>query len=124
YKQNESDKHYLTASRWVTVGWGVFCIVTAVFAGRIGNLIEAVNVLGSYFYGTILGIFMVAFYMKKIGGNAVFAAACITEVIVIAAGWFRVVEFLWLNIIGCFLVMVIAWAIQQSSRKDAGEIAN
>jgi SSS family solute:Na+ symporter len=118
FKPNESDHHYLSASRWITVCWGLFCIITAVFAGRIGNLIEAVNVLGSYFYGTILGIFMVAFYLKKVGSNAVFTAACITEVIILVAGWFRVVEFLWLNVFGCLLVMLIAWVIQLLSNPE------
>ncbi|HYG52621.1 MAG TPA: sodium:solute symporter [Flavobacteriales bacterium] len=112
-RKNETEKHYLSASRWITVGWGVFCIITAVFAGRIGNLIEAVNVLGSYFYGTILGIFLVAFYLKKVGGNAVFAAACIAEVFIVYAGYNELVAFLWLNIIGCFMVMLLAYIFEQ-----------
>jgi solute:Na+ symporter, SSS family len=117
-KKDGTDAQYLSASRWATIGWGIFCIVAALFASRIGNLIEAVNVLGSYFYGTILGIFLVAFYMKKVGGNAVFAAACITECIVIVAGYFRVVEFLWLNVIGCLLVMILAGILNKIMPKE------
>jgi Na+/proline symporter len=117
-KKNDTDAHYLSASRWITIGWGFFCIVTALFAGRIGNLIEAVNVLGSYFYGTILGIFFVAFWMKKVKGNAVFIAAIITEVFVFVVGMNKWVEFLWLTIIGCFAVMILAWIIQQFDAQE------
>jgi Na+/proline symporter len=111
-KQNKSEKFYLNASRLATVGWGVFCIVTAFYASKLGNLIEAVNILGSLFYGTILGIFLVAFYMKKIGGQAVFYAALIAEVFVVYAWYIDLTAFLWLNLIGCVLVMVIAYLIQ------------
>lgn len=111
-KQNKSEKFYLNASRLATVGWGVFCIVTAFYASKLGNLIEAVNILGSLFYGTILGIFLVAFYMKKIGGQAVFYAALVAEVFVVYAWYIDLTAFLWLNLIGCVLVMVIAYLIQ------------
>ncbi len=76
-----SDEKYLSVSRWSTVIWGIFCILMALYASKMGNLIEAVNILGSLFYGTILGIFVVAFYLRKIGGSATFLAAIITEVI-------------------------------------------
>jgi len=77
-----TDKKYLIVSRVFTLLWGLVCIGMALFASKLGNLIEAVNILGSLFYGTILGIFMVAFYLKRVNGNAVFIAAIITEVIV------------------------------------------
>lgn len=112
FKPTASDAHYLSASRWITIGWGIFCIITAVFAGRIGNLIEAVNVLGSYFYGTILGIFLTAFYLKKVRGTAVFIAALMTETFTIAAGYNEWISFLWLNIAGCFGVMALAWLFE------------
>lgn len=114
-KKNETDAQYLSASRWATVGWGIFCIIAALFASRIGNLIEAVNILGSLFYGTILGIFLVAFYMKKVGGNAVFIAAIIGESFIILAWYFDLTAFLWLNVIGCLLVMGLAWIIENIS---------
>lgn len=104
HKERE-DKNYLRASRWATVGWGLFCIVAALYASRLGNLIEAVNILGSLFYGTILGIFVVAFYMKRIGGSAVFWAAVVAEVFVVVFWWLDLTAFLWLNLIGCLLVM-------------------
>lgn len=109
---HKDDVHYYRASKWITLFWGVFCIATAMFASQLGSLIEAVNVLGSLFYGTMLGIFVVAFYMKKIGAKAVFYAAVLAECGVIAVYISDIVSFLWLNVIGCLLVMFIAWLIQ------------
>ena len=77
------------------------------FATQMGSLIEAVNVLGSLFYGTILGIFLVAFYVKRAGGNIVFIAAIITEVIIVIIYNLNIVSFLWLNLIGAALVVII-----------------
>jgi hypothetical protein len=85
----------------------------AQFASRLGSLIEAVNVLGSLFYGVILGIFLVAFYCKKIKGAATFWAAIVSEVLVIIVYMSEIVSFLWLNAIGCFLVIGIAFVMQQ-----------
>ena len=110
---NASDKKYLSVSRWTTIIWGVFCILMALYASKMGNLIEAVNILGSLFYGTILGIFIVAFYFKKIGGSATFTAAIITEIIVFSCWMMDVMAFLWLNVVGCLLVMLIAVILQK-----------
>ncbi len=112
FKQNQSEKFYLNASRIATVGWGVFCIITAFYASKLGNLIEAVNILGSLFYGTILGIFLVAFYMKSINGKAVFYAALLAEAFIIYAWYIDLTAFLWLNVIGCISVMGFAYIIQ------------
>lgn len=112
FKKEGSEKKYLSASRWATVAWGVFCIVVAFYASRLGNLIEAVNILGSLFYGTILGIFLVAFYMKRVGGAAVFYAALIAEAFIVYAWIVDLTAFLWLNVIGCLLVMFFAFVIQ------------
>ena len=112
YKKQESEKAYLSASRWTTVAWGLFCIGVAFYASRVGNLIEAVNILGSLFYGTILGIFLVAFYMKRINGTAVFYAALIAEAFIVYAWFTDLTAFLWLNVIGCLLVMFFAYVIQ------------
>lgn len=110
--KDKTETHYYKASRWFTFGWGIFAIATAMFASKLGSLIEAVNVLGSLFYGTILGIFLVAFYMKRIGGKAVFYGAIVTEILVIAIYVADVISFLWLNVIGCLLVLMIAGIIQ------------
>ena len=110
---NASDEKYLSVSRWTTIIWGVFCILMALYASKMGNLIEAVNILGSLFYGTILGIFIVAFYFKKIGGSATFTAAIITEIIVFSCWMLDLMAFLWLNVVGCLLVMLIAVMLQK-----------
>jgi len=110
--QNSSDKQDLFWSRIFTLFWGVFSIAVALYASRLGNLLEAVNILGSLFYGTILGIFIVAFYMKRIGGKAVFYAAIITEVIIFTIWKMDVIAFLWLNVIGCISVMFIAYLLE------------
>jgi Na+/proline symporter len=108
---NASDHQYLTASRLATVFWGLVCIAMALFAGKMGNLLEAVNKLGSYIYGSILGVFVVAFYLKRIRGTAVFIAAITTEITVIVIGQFNIVAYLWLNAIGCVLLIIIAWVL-------------
>ncbi|MGJ1433843.1 sodium:solute symporter [Sphingobacterium spiritivorum] len=107
-----SDQGYLNASRVITFAWGIFTILIALYASQLGNLLEAVNILGSLFYGTILGIFIVAFYVKKIGGRAVFWAAVISEIIIVAIWKMDVVAFLWLNLIGCALVVIIGLILQ------------
>lgn len=116
HKDTDRDE-YLRVSRWSTFGWGLFCIGAALFAGKIGNLIEAVNILGSLFYGTILGIFIVAFYLKQVKGTAVFIGALIAEVFVIGAWWMDLMAFLWLNFIGCLLVMFFAWGVQLLNKR-------
>lgn len=103
-----SDRNYLNASRLATVVWGLASIGMALYASKLGNLLEAVNQLGSYIYGTILGVFVVAFYFKRINGPAVFWAAIITEAIICLMGYYQVVAYLWLNAIGCIVVVIIA----------------
>lgn len=110
--KNATDSEYVKASRWSTVIWGIVCIVMALFASKIGNLLEAVNILGSFIYGTILGVFIVAFYVKSVKGKAVFYAALLAEVIVCILGFNEVVAYLWLNVIGCLLVVVFALLVQ------------
>lgn len=105
---------YLKASRLCTLGWGFFTVMIALYANKLGNLLEAVNILGSLFYGTILGIFLVAFYFKKIGGKAVFWSAILTEIIIIGIWKADIVAFLWLNLIGCVLVIFFGLLLQKS----------
>ena len=126
YKRNNktemSDQHYFNASRLMTVGWGLVALAFAAFASLFDNLIEAVNIVGSLFYGTILGIFMVAFFLKKVGGRAVFISAIITEIFVITVfvldklGHVNV-AYLWLNLIGCVLVLLLSWIFQSLLKK-------
>ncbi len=111
--KNCSEAKDYSISRWYTFGWGVFSIIVAMFAHNIGNsLIEAVNILGSLFYGVILGIFMVAFWIKPIRGNAVFIAAVITECLVILIFYLDIISFLWLNVIGALLLILISMLLQ------------
>lgn len=111
--KDASDEKYLSVSRWTTVVWGIFCLLMALYASEMGNLLEAVNILGSLFYGTILGIFVVAFYLKQIGGSATFYAAIITEVIVFGCWLLNLMAFLWLNVVGCALLVLIALILQK-----------
>lgn len=105
-------------SRISTLIWGIFCIVTALYASKLGNLIEAVNILGSLFYGTILGVFLVAFYMKNVNGTSVFISAIIAEAVVVACWQADVVAFLWLNVLGCIILMFIAWLLSKMQREE------
>ena len=107
--KNADDKHYLNFSKLATIGWGIYAIAFALLASELGSLIEAVNILGSLFYGTILGIFLVAFYTKKISGNSVFISAIIAEAVVICSFFFTSIPFLWYNVIGCVIVVVLSF---------------
>jgi SSS family transporter len=106
-----TDRADLTASRIVTLFWAGFAVAFAEYASRLGSLIEAVNIVGSLFYGTILGIFLAAFYLKRVGGTAVFVAALLAEAVVIACFKLTPIGFLWYNLIGCALVMAFALAL-------------
>jgi SSS family solute:Na+ symporter len=107
-RRNASDEHYLIVSRLATVFWGLYAICFAQFANHLGSLIEAVNKMGSLFYGTILGIFFVAFFFKKIGGNATFFAAITSELTVLACFFFTKIPYLWFPVIGCLILISLA----------------
>lgn len=107
-KSDGSDKHYVIISKLATVFWGFYAIGFAIFANQLGSLIEAVNILGSLFYGTILGIFLLAFYFKKISGTATFIAALMAEVLVILIYLFTSIPYLWYNVIGCLVLILLA----------------
>ncbi len=107
-------------SKMYTLFWGLFCVLISMFAYNLGNsLIEAVNILGSWFYGTILGIFLVAFYFKRIGGTAVFRAAIVSECIVIGIYLLDLISFLWLNVIGAIAVIIFGFVFELI-RKGSG----
>lgn len=118
FAKDKSDRHYLNASKAFTAVWGGIALVFAATANLFENLIQAVNIIGSLFYGAILGIFVVAFFMKKVGGRAVFIGALIAEAIVLIIFTLNSMEiiniaYLWLNLIGCTLVMGFAWILEQ-----------
>jgi SSS family transporter len=118
-KKDAADSHYLKVSKLSTILWGIYAIVFALFASQLGSLVEAVNILGSLVYGTILGIFLVAFYLKKIGGNASFYAALIAELVVLYCYLFTSIPFLWYNVIGCLLVIILSFILNPFLQKDA-----
>jgi Na+(H+)/acetate symporter ActP len=109
---NKDDMHYVKATKWFTLGWGILAICIACFASLFDNLIQLVNIIGSVFYGNVLGIFLLAFFFKHVKANAVFIAAIITQAIVIYGWYFDWMPYLWLNLFGCTLVIIIALCIQ------------
>lgn len=115
YKRNvsiKSDKHYVNASKWFTLLWGVIAISVACVANLFDNLIQLVNIIGSIFYGNVLGIFLLAFFIKYVKGKAVFIAAIITQIIIIYFWYIDLMPYLWLNLAGCAIVMGIAIVLQ------------
>nr|WP_246357623.1 sodium:solute symporter [Pyxidicoccus fallax] len=112
FRRDASDRHVLVASKLFTVFWGLVAVGFATFASLLDNLIQAVNILGSIFYGTVLGIFLVAFFLKHVRGHAVFGAAVLSQGTVIALFMLSDIGYLWFNVIGCALVVVLALALQ------------
>ena len=117
-KENKTDEHYVKASKWFTLLWGIIAITVACFANLSDNLIQLVNIIGSIFYGNILGIFLLAFFIKYVKGNAVFIAAIITQIVIIAVYFLNWLPYLWLNLLGCALVMGIAIILQSISKLE------
>lgn len=114
----KNPKKELLYSKLLTIFWGLFCILIASFAQKLGNsMIELVNILGSWFYGVILGIFLVAFYVKQIKANSIFYGAIIAQIFVILIWKYELVAYLWLNPIGVLLVYSFSWIIQKYSQK-------
>ena len=123
YKRNDKkardDMYYVNVTKWFTLAWGILAILVASVANLFDNLIQLVNIIGSIFYGNILGIFLIAFFIKYIRGNAVFIAALITQVLIIWIYAIDVLPYLWLNLLGCVLVISLAILIQMLSRQKA-----
>jgi SSS family solute:Na+ symporter len=111
-KEEKSEEHYVKASKWFTLAWGILAISVACVANLFDNLIQLVNIIGSIFYGNVLGIFLLAFFIKFVKGNAVFIAAVITQILIILVWYLDWLPYLWLNLLGCALVMGIAIILQ------------
>ncbi|MEY2499291.1 MAG: solute:Na+ symporter, family [Verrucomicrobiota bacterium] len=107
-----SDHHYVVATRWLTAAWGLVAIAVASFASLVENLIEAGNILGSVFYGSILGLFLVAFFMRNVRGSAVFFAGVTAQTLVLVLFFTSSIGYLWFNVIGCAAVLFVAWVLQ------------
>lgn len=114
FKKGEfTDRMNVISSKWITAIWGVVAILFALSAQLVENLIEFVNIIGSLFYGTVLGIFLVAFFLKKIKGNAVFVAAVIAQISVLLLHLMTIYQiislsYLWYNLIGCGIVVILS----------------
>jgi SSS family transporter len=112
HKREEDEMHYVKASKWFTLGWGIMAIIIACLASLAENLIQLVNIIGSIFYGNVLGIFLLAFFVKFVKGHAVFLAAIVTQILIIVIWYLDWLPYLWLNLVGCVLVMTIALLFQ------------
>ena len=110
--QERDEAFYISKSKWFTAMWGVLAILVACVANLFENLIQLVNIIGSIFYGNVLGIFLLAFFIKYVRSRAVFLAAIVTQVVIIGLWFWDVIPYLWLNLIGCVLVILIAMLIQ------------
>jgi len=126
-RRGKSDRHYLLATKWMTVLWGILAMLFAMFSSLFENLIQAVNIVGSLFYGAVLGVFAVAFFFKKIGGNAVFWAAIVSELIILLLyllGELNIftIAYLWYNLIGCVLVILFGLLFQAGQKKKTSDI--
>lgn len=114
FNKNMSEKDDYRVSKLYTLFWGIFCILVAQFAGNVGNsLIETVNILGSLFYGVILGIFLVAFWLKYIKADALFYGAILSEVFIFIIYKANIISFLWLNVLGCVFVIILGFVLQK-----------
>ena len=120
YQRNVGEKsptHFVNASRGFTLLWGGIAILFAAFGSLVENLIQLVNIIGSVFYGTILGVFLVAFFFQQVKGKAVFWAAIISEALIIFIFTQDWVSFLWLNVIGAVLTVSLALLLQQFNKE-------
>ncbi|MDA8699278.1 sodium:solute symporter [Flavobacteriaceae bacterium] len=115
YKRNRnnlSETHYVNASKFFTLFWGIIAILFASFGSLYENLIQLVNIIGSIFYGTILGVFVVAIFLKRIKGQAIFYAALISEALIIYIFYLDILGYLWLNVIGTILTILLGYLLQ------------
>jgi len=118
WRRPASDRHDLLASKLCTVLWGAVAVGFATFATLIENLIQAVNIVGSIFYGTLLGLFVVAFFLRRVTATPVLIAAVVAQTTVVLLFFTSGMGFLWYNVIGCSIVVLLSFALQLA-RQDA-----
>lgn len=122
FKPQASDHHYLNASRWATVIWGLYAVVVAsLTAQRPNALIETVNQVGSFFYGSMLGVFVVAFFLKRVSGTAAFLGTLVGQAAIFATAAFTNIAYLWLTPIGCAVVIAVAVIISYATDRQSTE---
>jgi Na+/proline symporter len=112
FRPEASDAHYVAASKWFTAFWGLVAISFALFARLVENLIQAVNILGSLFYGVMLGLFLVAFFLRAVGGRAVFWGGLAAQVLVLVLYAVLPISYLWYNLIGCGACVLFSLILQ------------
>ena len=120
-RKEATDRHYLNASRWATLFWGAYAVGFAQYGRDFGALIEAVNIVGSLFYGGLLGVFVLAFFFKKVGPNGAFSGVLAGEAAIFAAFLFTKISFLWYNVVGCVVVIATAIAVSKVFDADKGQ---
>jgi SSS family solute:Na+ symporter len=113
-RPNARDHHYVVATQLLTIAWGLVAIGVASFANLVENLIQAGNILGSIFYGSILGLFLVAFFLRSVRGSAVFFAAVLAQILVLVLFWTLSISYLWYNLIGCAAVLLFSIILQRT----------
>ena len=118
-RKGASDHHYLNASRLATVFWGIYAVIFAQYGKSFGALIEAVNIVGSLFYGGLLGVFVLAFFFRRVGAAGAFWGVLAGEAAIFAAYLFTTISYLWFNVIGCVVVIVVGVLISYARGKDA-----
>jgi len=119
FRKDASDRHYLAASRLATAFWGAYAVAFSGFGKNLGSLIEAVNIVGSLFYGSLLGVFVLAFFFKRVTGTGAFVGLLAGEAAIFAAFLFTGISFLWYNVIGCVVVIAAGMAVSYATRRRA-----
>ncbi|MDT0678239.1 sodium:solute symporter [Autumnicola musiva] len=117
-KTDKKDQHFLKASKWFTLLWGGIAITFASVADLFDNLIQLVNIIGSIFYGNVLGVFLLAFFVKRVSSTPTFIAALITQLVIIGIFLLDIIPYLWLNLLGCAIVMLLALLIEQFTKTE------
>jgi SSS family solute:Na+ symporter len=111
-KRDATDQHSLVATKWFTAFWGLVAIAFALYAHLVENLIQAVNILGSIFYGVMLGLFVVAFFVRQVGGSAVFWSALVSQALIFFLYFTLPISYLWYPLIGCAACVILSIFLQ------------
>jgi len=122
-KREAAEAHYVAASKWFTLFWGLVALAFALFANLVENLIQAVNIVGSVFYGVVLALFLTAFFLRRVGGTAIFWAALAAQTLVFVLYFTLNISYLWYNFIGCAACVLLSLMIQMAVGPKAGAAA-
>jgi SSS family transporter len=120
FHREGTDRHFLLASRVATVFWGCYAVAFANFAQGFGALIELVNQVGSLFYGSMLGVFVLAFFVKRVGGTGAFWGVLLGQAAIFAVARFTPIAYLWYNVVGCLVVVAAGLAISSIQNREPG----